>query len=53
LTLGDGPNQGGTPKWAFHSVVLRDDEEVYRHYTGGNWDGITAPMRRDMELYAR
>jgi hypothetical protein len=53
LTLWDAPVKGGTPKWAFHSVVLRDDGENYRHYTGGNWDGITAPMRRDMELYAQ
>ena len=53
LTLGAGPNQGGTPKWAFHAVVLRDGGERYRHYTGGNWDGITAPMRRDMELLAQ
>lgn len=53
LTTGAGPNQGGTPKWAFHDVVLRDDGERYRHYTGGNWDGITAPMRRDMALFAQ
>jgi hypothetical protein len=53
LTLWDAPVEGGTPKWAFHSVVLRDDGENYRHYTGGNWDGITAPMRADMELYAQ
>jgi hypothetical protein len=53
LTLGPGPPQGGMPKWAFHSVVLRDDGEAYRHYTGGNWDGITAPVRRDMALLAQ
>ena len=53
LTLGPGPVQGGAPKWAFHEVVLRDDAEAYRHYTGGNWGGITAPMRRDMELFAQ
>ena len=53
LTLGPGPVQGGTPKWAFHNVVLRDDGEQYRHYTEGNWGGITAPLRRDMELYAQ
>jgi hypothetical protein len=53
LTLGVGPVEGGRPKWAFHSAVLRDDGENYRHYTGGNWDGITAPMRRDMELFAQ
>lgn len=53
LTLGPGAVEGGTAKWAFHDVVLRDDGEHYRHYTGGNWDGITAPMRRDMELFAQ
>jgi len=53
LTYGEGPNQGGRPKWAFHSVVLRDDGEDYRHYTDGNWGGITAPMQRDMALFAQ
>jgi hypothetical protein len=53
LTLGTAPAEGGALKWAFHQVVLRDDAEAYRHYTGGNWDGITAPMRRDMELLAQ
>jgi len=53
LTLGAGPVQGRTPKWAFHQVVLRDDGEQYRHYTDGSWGGITAPMRRDMELFAQ
>lgn len=53
LTPGPGPAQGGTPKWAFHQVVLRDDGEEYRHYTGGDWGGITGPMRRDMALFAQ
>jgi hypothetical protein len=53
LTLGTAQAEGGALKWAFHQVVLRDDAEAYRHYTGGNWDGITAPMRRDMELLAQ
>jgi hypothetical protein len=52
LTNGPGNNQGGRPKWAYHSVVFRDDGEDYGHYTGGNWGGITARVRRDMELYA-
>ena len=53
LTRGPGPVEGGTAKWAFHDVVFRDDGEDYRHYTDGNWDGITAPMRRDMTLFAQ
>lgn len=53
LTLGEGPTEGGAPKWAFHAVVFRDDGENYRHYTEHNWSGITAVMRHDMELYAR
>jgi hypothetical protein len=53
LTLGAGPNQGGRAKWAFHSVVFRDDGEDYRHYTGRAWGGITALVRRDMEVLAR
>ena len=53
LTLGSGTNQGGRAKWAFHSVVFRDDREAYSHYTGRSWSGITAVVRRDMELYAQ
>ena len=53
LTYGSGPNQGGRPKWNFHSVVFRDDGEDYRHYTGRNWGGITSLVRRDMEMLAR
>jgi len=53
LTLGSGPNQGGRAKWAFHSVVFRDDGEDYGHYTERNWAGITSLVRRDMEAFAR
>ena len=53
LTLGTALNQGGRAKWANHSVRLRDDGEVYGHSSGGNWGGIVAPMRADMELNAR
>jgi len=53
LTLGSGPNQGGRAKWAFHSVVFRDDGEDYGHYTGGSWSGVTSLVRRDMEALAR
>jgi len=52
LTTGPGNNQGGRAKWAYHSVVFRDDGEDYGHYTGRNWSGITSLVRRDMELYA-
>ena len=53
LTLGSGPNQGGRTKWAFHSVVFRDDGEDVGHYTGRNWGGVTSLVRRDMEALAR
>lgn len=53
LTLGEGVNEGGRPKWANHSVVFRDDGEDYRHSTRGNWEGITAVMRADVDLFAR
>ncbi|MFC5480610.1 hypothetical protein [Massilia suwonensis] len=53
LTLGSGPNQGGRPKWAYHSVMFRDDGEDYGHYTGRNWGGITSLVRRDMDAWAR
>ena len=53
LTLGAGTNQGGRPKWAYHSVVFRDDGEDYGHYTNRNWGGVTGLVRRDMESLAR
>ena len=53
LTLGSGNNQGGRPKWAWHSVVFRDDGEDYGHYTDRNWGGVTGLVRRDMETLAR
>lgn len=53
LTVGTAPNQGGRLKWNNHSVRLRDDGEWYRHYTQRVWGGIVAPMRADMEMYAR
>ena len=53
LTLGAGANQGGRPKWAYHSVVFRDDGEDYGHYTNRNWGGVTGLVRRDMENLAR
>lgn len=53
LTLGSGANQGGRPKWAYHSVVFRDDGEDYGHYTNRAWGGVTGLVRRDMENLAR
>jgi hypothetical protein len=53
LRTGPGPNQGGRAKWAFHSVVFRDDGEDYGHYTDRNWGGVTSLVRRDMENLAR
>jgi hypothetical protein len=40
------------PKWANHTVVLRDDSESYDHHTAGSWGGIMGPVRNDMVSYA-
>lgn len=53
LTLGTAVNQGGWPKWNFHSVQFRDDGEQHRHYLNNNWEGITSVVRSDMEMLAR
>jgi hypothetical protein len=53
LTLGSEPNQGGQPKWAYHSVFFRDDAEAFDHYTRNNWEGIVGRMRADIETYAQ
>jgi hypothetical protein len=53
LTLGAGPNQGGSTKWAYHSVAFRDDHEDYGHYTNGNWGGIVSVVRSAMAASAR
>ena len=53
LTKGSAINEGGWPKWTNHYVWYRDDAEYFSHYLRGNWEGITAPMRADMEAYAR
>ena len=37
--MGTATNEGGSVKWAFHSVVFRDDSESYNHYANGNWQG--------------
>jgi hypothetical protein len=53
LTLGPDPNHGGSTKWAWHSVVARDDGEDFGHYTQASWGGIVFIVRGDMEAYAR
>jgi hypothetical protein len=53
LTLGTAVNQGGRPKWAGHSVVLRDNGQKYNHYTNGNWGGIVSKIRADMAANAQ
>jgi hypothetical protein len=53
LRLGTEANQGGSTKWAFHSVAFRDDGEAYSHSTQGNWSGITSVVQVDMINYAR
>lgn len=45
LTLGTAANEGGSTKWAYHSVSFRDDGESYNHYANGNWLGIVGVVR--------
>jgi hypothetical protein len=40
LTLGTDACSNGQPKWSFHSVTFRDDEEAYGHSGNSNWEGI-------------
>jgi len=53
LRLGTDTNQGGSTKWAWHSVAFRDDGEDYNHYTNGSWGGIVSVMRTAMVANAR
>ena len=53
LSLRADPNENGRTKWSYHYVSFRDDGENYDHYTRRNWQGITARLLADMELYAR
>ena len=53
LTLGSAVNQGGWPKWNFHAVNYRDDDERYRHYLNDNWEGVTSVVRAEMQALAR
>lgn len=48
LTLGTAANEGGSTKWAYHTVSFRDDAETYNHYTAGNWQGIVGVVRAAM-----
>lgn len=52
LTLGTAANEGGSVKWAYHSVTFRDDAEAYNHYTTA-WNGIVSVVRTDMVTYAK
>jgi hypothetical protein len=53
LTLGTAANEGGTPKWSWHTVAFRDDGENYNHYTNGQWQGVVSLVRQDMANNAR
>jgi hypothetical protein len=53
LTLGTAKNEGGSSKWAFHSVKHRDDNESLNHYANGNWGGIISKVRADMAANAK
>lgn len=48
LTMGTANNEGGSSKWAYHSVSFRDDNEAYNHYASGNWLGIVSVVRTAM-----
>lgn len=48
LTMGTAANEGGTAKWAWHSVKFRHDNEQYDHYTNGQWQGTVGLVRQDM-----
>jgi hypothetical protein len=45
LTMGTAACEGGAVKWTNNTVYLRDDGEIYNHYTAGNWAGIVGPAR--------
>ena len=52
LTMGTASNEGGSVRWAYHSVVFRDDSESYNHYANGNWQGIISVVQAAMVNYA-
>lgn len=53
LTLGTAANEGGSVKWAFHSVLFRDDAEAYNHYSNSRWEGIISVVRSAVVNYAQ
>jgi hypothetical protein len=53
LTLGTDANQGGSLKWSYHSVIFRDANESFNHYTNRNWQGVVSQVRSAMELNAK
>lgn len=53
LTIGQGVNEGGVPKWNMHELTFRDDGEVFKHFVNGNWGGITSVMLSTMGTYAK
>lgn len=53
LTLGTAANEGGSRKWSYHTVKLRDDKEQFDHYARGQWLGIIDPVRKDVVVNAR
>jgi hypothetical protein len=53
LTLGSAVNESGTPKWNYHYVAFRDDNEQYNHNGNGNWENIMGVVRAAMEAYAK
>jgi hypothetical protein len=48
LTMGTAANEGGSTKWSYHSVVFRDDNEAYNHYTNSSWGGVVGLVRTHM-----
>ncbi len=53
LTLGTANNEGGSTKWAKHTVKFRDNSESYNHYSSGNWQGVIGVARQDMVTNAQ
>ena len=52
LTMGTDANQGGSVKWSYHSVIFRDDNENFNHYTNNNWQGVVSQVRTAMDINA-
>lgn len=48
LNTGTAANEGGSTKWTNHSVVFRDNNEAYNHYTNSNWGGVVGLVRTHM-----